>query len=125
VAAGAFWRPGLDREPTDEDLGVRSPSRRGENLTHASIGRPVGQPRSCRPREKEYLSGYILFRKVSPRAIAMADDRLVQELPLPCVLDDHDVDRLLEKLRAVHGEAGRPNIAPELLREVSTAEAAA
>jgi hypothetical protein len=84
------------------------------------------------------LSSYILFRKVSPRGIAMADDRLVQELPLPCVLDDHDVDLLLEKLRAEHGEAGRPDIAPELLaalaarkerasrrREVSTAEAAA
>jgi hypothetical protein len=61
----------------------------------------------------------------------------VEEPPLPCVLDDRDVDLLLQKLRAVHGEA-RPDIAPELLaalaarkerasrrREVSTAEAAA
>jgi hypothetical protein len=68
----------------------------------------------------------------------MFDDRIVYELPLPCVLDDHDVDLLLEKLRAVHGEAGRPDIAPALLaalaarkgresrrREGPTAEAAA
>jgi hypothetical protein len=64
----------------------------------------------------------------------MFDDRIVYELPLPCVLDDHDIDLLLQKLRAVHGEAGRPDIAPELMaaraartrqREGSTAEAAA
>ena len=35
------------------------------------------------------------------------------EPPLPCVLDEHDVDRLLERLRAVHGEL-RADIAPEL-----------
>ena len=35
------------------------------------------------------------------------------EPPLRCVLDAHDVDQLLEKLRAVHGEP-RADIAPEL-----------
>jgi len=34
----------------------------------------------------------------------------------PCVLDDDDVDPLLERLRAVHGEP-RPDIAPELNRQ--------
>jgi hypothetical protein len=29
------------------------------------------------------------------------------ELPLPCVLNANDVDRLLEALRREHGEAGR------------------
>ena len=38
------------------------------------------------------------------------------EPPLPCVLDVHDVDRLLERLRAFHGEP-RADIAPELLRD--------
>ncbi|MGA2841729.1 MAG: hypothetical protein ABSG18_16405 [Steroidobacteraceae bacterium] len=33
---------------------------------------------------------------------------------LPCVLDTHDVDQLLERLRAVHGEPRR-DIAPQLL----------
>jgi hypothetical protein len=33
----------------------------------------------------------------------------------PCVLDDDDIDRLLERLRAVHGEP-RQDIAPELSR---------
>ncbi len=33
-------------------------------------------------------------------------------MPLPCVLDD-DIDRLLERLRAVHGEPRR-DIAPGL-----------
>ncbi len=33
---------------------------------------------------------------------------------LPCVLDTHDVDRLLERLRWVHGEPRR-DIAPQLL----------
>ena len=32
----------------------------------------------------------------------------------PCVLDTHDVDQLLERLRAVHGEPRR-DIAPQLL----------
>ncbi len=36
------------------------------------------------------------------------------ELPPLCVLDRHGVDRYLVKLRAVHGEAGRADIAPEL-----------
>ena len=62
----------------------------------------------------------------------------MEEPLLPCVLDDRDVDLLLQKLRAVHGEAGRPDIARELLaalaarkerasrrREGSNAEAAA
>jgi hypothetical protein len=37
------------------------------------------------------------------------------EQPTLCVLDAHDVDRLLEWLRAIHG-AARADIAPELLR---------
>ena len=42
----------------------------------------------------------------------------------PCVLDDGDVDRLLERLRAVHGEP-RPDIAaPELNREGRARKAA-
>jgi hypothetical protein len=37
------------------------------------------------------------------------------EQPSPCVLDADDVDRLLERLRAVHGERDlRADIAPEL-----------
>jgi hypothetical protein len=43
---------------------------------------------------------------------AMSED---YEPPLPCVLDDDDIDRLLERLRAVHGEP-RKDIAPELSR---------
>ena len=35
------------------------------------------------------------------------------EVPLWSVLDEHDVDQLLQKLRAVHGEA-RFDLAPEL-----------
>jgi hypothetical protein len=38
------------------------------------------------------------------------------EQPTLCVLDVHDVDRLLERLRAFHGEP-RADIAPELLRD--------
>jgi hypothetical protein len=41
----------------------------------------------------------------------------------PCVLDDDDVDRLLERLRAVHGEP-RPDIAPELNRQSRARKAA-
>ena len=37
------------------------------------------------------------------------------EQPTLCVLDEHDVDRLLERLRAIHG-AARADIEPELLR---------
>jgi hypothetical protein len=40
------------------------------------------------------------------------------ECPVFSVLDAHDVDRLLVKLRTVHGEAGRPDIAPQLRREI-------
>jgi hypothetical protein len=40
----------------------------------------------------------------------------MEESPPPCVLNEHDVDRLLEALRTVHGEGGRPDIAPELSR---------
>jgi hypothetical protein len=36
------------------------------------------------------------------------------EQPRLCCLDAHDVDRLLVRLRAVHGEGGRPDIAPQL-----------
>jgi hypothetical protein len=42
-------------------------------------------------------------------------------LPALCVLDFHDVDRLLEKLRSVHGEP-RYDVAPEL--EAATRAAA-
>jgi hypothetical protein len=45
----------------------------------------------------------------------MTDNDPPPELPLPCVLDDDDIDRLLERLRAVRGEP-RPDIAPELSR---------
>jgi hypothetical protein len=38
------------------------------------------------------------------------------EVPTFSVLDAHDVDRLLVKLRAIHGEGGRPDIAPQLRR---------
>jgi len=41
-------------------------------------------------------------------------DALTFEPLLPCVLDTHDVDQLLERLRAVHGEPRR-DIAPQLL----------
>jgi hypothetical protein len=40
----------------------------------------------------------------------------MEELPLPCVLNAHDVDRLLEALRREHGEAGRPDVALETAR---------
>ena len=45
----------------------------------------------------------------------MRDHDPYHELPLPCVLDDDDIDRLLERLRAVHGEPRR-DIAPEFGR---------
>jgi hypothetical protein len=45
------------------------------------------------------------------------------ESPLPCVLDDDDIDRLLERLRAVHGEP-RQDIAPELNRQGRARKAA-
>ena len=40
----------------------------------------------------------------------------MEELPLPCVLNAHDVDRLLEALRREHGEAGRADVPPEIAR---------
>ncbi len=39
---------------------------------------------------------------------------VVHEVPLLSVFDEQDVDLLLQKLRAVHGEA-RFDIAPELI----------
>ncbi len=45
------------------------------------------------------------------------------ELPLPCVLDDDDIDRLPERPRAVHGEP-RPDIAPQLLTATHVGSAA-
>ena len=45
------------------------------------------------------------------------------ELPLPCVLDDDDLDRLLERLRAVHCEP-RQDIAPGLNRQGRARKAA-
>jgi hypothetical protein len=53
----------------------------------------------------------------------MRDHDLPSELPLPCVLDDDDIDRLLERLRAVHGEP-RQDIAPELNRQGRARKAA-
>jgi len=40
----------------------------------------------------------------------------MEELPLPCVLNAHDVDRLLEALRREHGAVGRADVAPEIAR---------
>jgi hypothetical protein len=53
----------------------------------------------------------------------MTDHNPPAELPLPCVLDDDDIDRLLERLRAVHGEP-RQDIAPGLNRQGRAREAA-
>jgi hypothetical protein len=39
----------------------------------------------------------------------------MEEPPLPCVLNEHDVDRLLQALRTAHGEP-RYDIAPEIAR---------
>ncbi len=50
-------------------------------------------------------------------------DHPPSELPLPCVLDDDDIDRLLERLRAVHGEP-RQDIAPGLNRQGRARKAA-
>jgi hypothetical protein len=44
----------------------------------------------------------------------MALPALALEMPLPSVLDDTETDRLLVKLRIVHGEP-RYDIAPELI----------
>ena len=40
----------------------------------------------------------------------------MEEVPLLCVLNEHDVDRLLEALRREHGEAGRADVAPGIAR---------
>jgi hypothetical protein len=45
----------------------------------------------------------------------MARAQVVYEVPLWSVLDEHDVDQLLQKLRAVHGEA-RFDLAPSWWR---------
>ena len=50
-------------------------------------------------------------------------DHPPSELPLPCILDDDDIDRLLERLRAVHGEPRR-DIAPGLNRQGRARKAA-
>ena len=50
-------------------------------------------------------------------------DHPPSELPLPCVVDDDDIDRLLERLREVHGEP-RQDIAPELNRQGRARKAA-
>jgi hypothetical protein len=52
----------------------------------------------------------------------MRDDLPFEPL-LPCVLDDDDIDRLLERLRAVHGEP-RQDIALELNRQGCARKAA-
>jgi hypothetical protein len=44
----------------------------------------------------------------------------MEEPPLPCVLNEHDVDRLLQALRTAHGEP-RYDIAPEIARAAVTA----
>ena len=50
-------------------------------------------------------------------------DHPASELPPPCVLDENDIDRLLERLRAVHGESRR-DIAPGHNRQGRTRNAA-
>jgi hypothetical protein len=50
----------------------------------------------------------------------MARADVVYEVPLWSVLDEHDVDQLLQKLRAVDGEA-RFDLAPELVAATRTA----
>ncbi len=66
-----------------------------------------------------------LIARIGRRDIArMTDkDHPPSELPLPCVLDDDDIDRLLERLRAVHGEP-RQDIAPGLNRQGRARKAA-
>jgi hypothetical protein len=59
------------------------------------------------PEPRHYLAG-----------MARAD--VVYEVPLLSVLDEHDVDQLLQKLRAVHGEA-RFDLPPELVAATRTA----
>jgi len=49
----------------------------------------------------------------------MTDDLPFEPL-LPCVLDADDIDRLLERLRAVHGEPRR-DIAPEITKATRAA----
>jgi len=49
----------------------------------------------------------------------MTDDLPLEPL-LPCVLDADDVDQLLERLRAVHGEP-RQDIAPGITKATRTA----
>jgi hypothetical protein len=50
----------------------------------------------------------------------MARADVVYEVPLLSVLDEHDTDQLLQKLRAVHGEP-RIDIAPEAVAARRTA----
>ena len=57
---------------------------------------------------------FSLIASYWPRQIGRMRDDLPFEPLLPCVLDTHDVDQLLERLRAVHGEPRR-DIAPQLL----------
>jgi hypothetical protein len=59
---------------------------------------------TCRSLQARVLSGFFM------------DETNMEELPLPCVLNEHDVDRLLEALRREHGEAGRADVAPEIAR---------
>jgi hypothetical protein len=47
----------------------------------------------------------------------------MEEVPLPCVLNEHDVDRLLEALRREHGEAGRADVAPPGIARAATVTA--
>ena len=47
--------------------------------------------------------------------MSQLDELPLIELPLPCTLDEHDIDPLLAKLRAVHGQP-RADIAPELTK---------
>jgi hypothetical protein len=54
----------------------------------------------------------------------MADHRSDYEAPCVCVLDARDIDRLLVRLRTVHGESGRADIAPELQRATRAQQAA-
>ena len=68
--------------------------------------------------------GFGLIARIARATLArMTDHHPPAELPLPCVLDDDDIDRLLERLRAVHGEPRR-DIAPGLNRQGGARKAA-
>jgi len=65
----------------------------------------------------------LIARVGRPTLARMTDRDPPAELQLPCVLDDDDIDRLLQRLRAVHGEPRR-DIAPGLNRQGRARKAA-